>query len=274
MSFISDLFGGGSAGRDAANAANRETQFGIDTLMPFLEAGTGQLGALTEGATAGGLDARIAELLGTDTFGALVGERTRAVQGQLSAGGLTRSGTGLESIANIPTELALALESMLTGRSGALAGQGLGAGGGIADLFVQRGQNTASGILADAQSGAAGLGSLFRGLGSIGSAAFDAGGLGELATGIFFSDERLKINVEKIGEIGDLELSEWDWDIKTKDTVIWECPRVGFIAQDVRKKYPEFVGETCGFLFVNYVGLMAKLQANLNEKIALEAEAA
>ena len=48
-----------NAGRNAAETANQFTQMGIDTLDPFLQAGTGQLGALTQGASVGGLDERL-----------------------------------------------------------------------------------------------------------------------------------------------------------------------------------------------------------------------
>ena len=248
--------GGGkkTAGSRAATEQNKLTQLGIDALAPFLEAGAEQLPGLTAGATAGGLDARLAEILDTDTFGALTGERERAVQGQLAAGGLTRSGAGLEAIAGVPTELALQLENLLTGRSAGLAGQGLGAGGGVADLFARQGEAVSSGIVTDAQAKAA----FTKQIVDVGSK-------------IFFSDERLKENVVEISKIGDLAVVEWDWIPQTEGTVIADCPNVGFLAQDVRDKYPEFVGEYAGWLFVDYENLMKKLQSNLNDKIAREA---
>ena len=64
-------------------------QLGItrESFAPFLEAGAGALPELREGfrpqrgTDARGLDANIAELLDTDIFGSLVGERQRAAQG-------------------------------------------------------------------------------------------------------------------------------------------------------------------------------------------------
>lgn len=243
-----------NAGSQAAAAANKFTQLGIDELKPFLEAGKGQLGALEHGATAGGLDARLAEILNTDTFGALQDERTRAVQGQLSAGGLTRSGAGLEAIANVPTELALQLENMLTGRSSSLTNQGLDAGRSVASLFSSQGENVSSGIITDAETKASAFGNALK-----------------LGSSIFFSDERLKDNVVQISDIMGLPIVEWDWIPQTKGTIIEGNPTVGFLAQDVRDKYPEFVGEYSGWLFVDYENLMRKLQSNLNDKIAAEA---
>ncbi len=117
-----------NAGSRAASAANEANQLGIDELrrqfdlsredlqgvqeqfQPFVEAGTGALGDLQQGATAGGLEERLAQIFSGESFGALRDERTRAIQGQLGAGGLTRSGTAIESAANIPTELGFAIE--------------------------------------------------------------------------------------------------------------------------------------------------------------------
>ena len=243
-----------SAGSRAATAANQQTQLGIDQLQPFQEAGVSQLPGLTEGATVGGLDARLAEIFNSDTFGALVDDRTRGVQSQLAAGGLTRSGAGVESIANVGSELGLQLEQLLTGRSAGLAGQGLGAAGGVANLFNQKGQNTSSGILADAQAKA-----------DFGSQ------VAQIAGGIFFSDQRLKENIVELGRIGDLGLHEWDWIPQTKGTIIEGCPNIGFIAQEVKEKHPEFVGEESGWLFVDYEGLMAKMQSDLDIKVAEDA---
>ena len=244
--------GGGkkTAGSRAATSANAATQQGIDLLQPFVDAGSAQLDGLASGATVSGLDSRLADIFNSDIFGSLVDDRTRGVQGQLSAGGLTRSGAGMESIANVGSELGLQLENLLTGRSQSLAGTGLSAGSGVANMFSQQGENTSSGILADSQAKA-----------KFGS------GLAKAAGSIFFSDVRLKENIVELGQIGDLGLCEWDWKGFTKDTVIADCPNVGFLAQEVQEKYPDFVAEESGWLFVDYGGLLAKLQSNLDTKI-------
>ena len=243
-----------NAGSRAAAEQNRFTQMGIDELAPFLQAGAEQLPGLAAGATVGGLDERIAELLGSDTFGSLIGGRERAVQGQLAAGGLTRSGAGLQAAAAVPQELALQLEQLLTGRSAGLAGQGLGAGSNIASLFANQGEAASSGIITDAES----------------RAAF-GGQVAKLASGIFFSDERLKENVVEVANVDGLAVVEWDWIPRTKGTIIADCPTVGFLAQDVQDRYPEFVGAYGNWLFVDYENLMRKLQSNLDEKIEREA---
>lgn len=238
------------AGSQAASAANKATQQGIDMITPFVEAGSSQLEGLASGATVSGLDERLGEIFNSDTFQSLIGDRERGVQSQLAAGGLTRSGAGLESIANVGSELGLQLENLLTGRSQSLAGQGLNAGNSVASMFTKQGENTSSGILSDAQASAA-FGSELIGVGS----------------SIFFSDERLKENIVELGQIGDLGLCEWDWKEFTEGTIINDCPTVGFIAQEVQEKYPEFVAEESGWLFVDYGSLMRRLQSNLDAKI-------
>jgi len=153
---------------DAALAGIEELrrQFGItqENFAPFLQAGQGALPFVQQGSTVQGLDQILSEILGSGAFESLIGERTRAVEGQLAAGGLTRSGAGIEAAADIPTDLAFMIEQLLTGRATNLAGSGQNAAGqlgafsgntssGIASLFGQQGAAQASGILGAAQAG-------------------------------------------------------------------------------------------------------------------------
>ena len=267
---VSGIFGGGGSGGDAAGAQNGfidkaieelRRQFDItqENITPFLDAGTDALGGVIQGTTAGGLDERLAEIFNTDIFGSLVDERTRAVEGQLSAGGLTRSGGGLESIANVPTSIGLALEELLSGRLTNLAGSGQNAATGlgslgaqnssnIASLISQQGKNVGSGILADQQADAKGAQNLFK------SAA--------TAAAIFFSDPALKENVEKISDVADLSLCQWDWIPETEGTIIEKCGTIGFMADEVKEKYPQHVSEYGGFMVIDYPALLDQLQAH------------
>jgi len=148
MGFFSGLaaaFGFGSnAGEKAADAKIRASKKAerraTGFLDPFFQAGEQQLGALEEGTTAGGLDARLGRIFDTESFGRLLEERTRAVRGQLSATGQSRSGTALQEIANVPTQLGFDIENLLTQRSGGLAGAGLQAGGALAGQAIQGGE--------------------------------------------------------------------------------------------------------------------------------------
>jgi len=145
MGFFGDVFGGGKAAAAADNAAQlarfqanlAEEQLGGEfervqgQFDPFIQAGAQGLQGQQQGATIGGFDERLGDIFGSQNFQNLVGERTRAVQGQLAAGGLTRSGTALEEIANVPTELGFGIENQLFGRQQGLAGQGLTAAGNL-----------------------------------------------------------------------------------------------------------------------------------------------
>jgi len=266
--FISGIFGGSDAGSKGAAAANRGVDLQIEELrrqfditqgniQPFIQAGAAQLPGLQEGATAGGLDARLAEIFNSDIFGSLVGERTRAVEGQLGAGGLTRSGTAINEAAAIPTDIGLMIEQMLTGRSAGLAGQGQGAAinlgqlgaqssGQIGGAFAQQGQNTASGLLADQQAGAQATQNLFN--------------TGVAAASIFFSDPRLKENIEQISTIHDLGIFQWDWIEAAQDTMIAACQTIGFMADEVEALYPQHVSEFAGFKVIDYEALLDELE--------------
>ena len=271
MSFLTKALGFGgrsNAGGRAAEAQVAGGQQGIDEIMrqfgitqqnisPFIQAGIGALPGLTQGTTAGGLDARLREILNTDIFGGLVEERGRAVQSQSAATGQSRSGFGLQEAARVPTELALELEQLLTGRSSQLAGRGqqaafglgqLGgqAAGGIADLFQAQGRARGAGIVTDAQAEAQRAQQQLNTAATIGS--------------IFFSDPTLKENVEPIGKIKTLILYQWDWIAKTKGTLIEKCPDIGFMADEVKEQFPQFVSEFCGFMVIDYPSLLDELE--------------
>ncbi len=239
---------GEDAGKDAARAANEQALLAIEQLEPFRDVGIEQLGALTQGTTAAGLDERLREILDTDIFGSLVEERTRGVQGQLSAGGLTRSGTALQEISSIGPDLALQLEGLLTGRSQNLVGIGQASAAGVGANLVQQGQNTASGILAGGQAEA--------------QNAQNAIALAGIAA-MFFSDRRLKTNAEQVSEIMGLPIWEYDFIPEAKGTIIEHGPTIGFMADEVQERYPHLVGEYGGWLFVDYGGVLDALKREI-----------
>lgn len=178
----------------AANAAATKTQreaFGkTETALGGI---AGQLtpfvGDVSQGARAGGLDQRLGDIFGSQNFQNLRDERTRAVQGQLGAAGLTRSGTAIQEVANVPTELGFNLENQLFNRQSGLATQGINQqinienlrqalAGNVAGLQQSTGQAQSQGILTDAQSNAAGFGNLLNLAGGVAT-----GGLSTLAQG-------------------------------------------------------------------------------------------
>ena len=160
FSGLGEFFGFGGAGKRAATQQIQAQQAGQrqaeKRLAPFAQAGIDQLGALEEGTTAGGLDERLGRIFDTESFGRLLEERTRAVQGQLGAAGLQRSGTAVQEIANVPTDLGFQIEQLLTGRSRGLVDQGFTAGRDLAGIATRggefRGTTRAQGTLLDAST--------------------------------------------------------------------------------------------------------------------------
>lgn len=271
LGFEAGLGKGGDSGEAGANAANAASmreiaelrrQFDVtqENIEPFLQAGQRALPGQEEGSTIGGLDARLGRIFNSDTFGNLEEERLRAVRGQLGASGLTRSGNALQDIAAVPQDIGLQIENLLNNRQTTLTGSGLNAASGLGALgaqnsqaigsaLSQQGQNTASGILADQQASAQASQNLLS--------------TGVAAAAMFFSDPRLKENVEQIAELGDLGIYQWDWIAKTEGTIIADCQTIGFMADEVAEKYPHLVTEFSGYDVINYPALLDELEAKL-----------
>lgn len=270
-SIAKGIFGGGDdSGKRAANAqvqANQASidemkrQFGItqQNIAPFLQAGQGAIPGVESGATVGGMDEMLAQIFNSDIFGSLVDERQRGVQGQLAAGGLTRSGTAMQEAARVPTDIGLMLEEMLNGRQTNLMNTGLNAAvglgnigqtnsSGIAGLLSQSGNAVSSGIITDAQARAQGGQNMLNTAATIGSMFMG------------FSDPRLKINVEPVADIKGLNVYQWDWAPETKGTLVEGCATIGFMADEVQEKYPQHIYEFGGFMVVDYPALLDELE--------------
>ena len=136
-------------------------QFGIgqENMAPFLSAGTDALGQVQQGSTVGGLDEALQGIFNSESFGALKDERMNSVMGSLGSTGLTRSGAGMEEIANVPTDLGMQLEQLLFNRQSGLAtmGQNTAVGAGTSGANFANSVSNIYGNMADtAQSGALG----------------------------------------------------------------------------------------------------------------------
>ncbi|MEW8131552.1 MAG: tail fiber domain-containing protein [Candidatus Thiodiazotropha endolucinida] len=284
---------GNKAAKRAAEAQVKSTQLGVDelrrqfdatqgNLSPFIEAGQGVVGDVVNAGTVGGLNERLAAIMGGSQFGALRDAREQQLERHLATSGLRRSGAAMKAAAAIPTDLALAVEQALYGRQASLMGSGqnaaaglgaLGASnsGNIANLFSQMGQAQGNAILqgqqADAQrrqnvlgAGLAGA-SIAASLPAATAASTAAGaGIGTAAAALFgFSDERMKENMQPLGDIKGLTLYQWEWKDYVKPLAGTEMT-IGFSAQEVEQKYPEYVRDINGFKAINYSGLMEELQ--------------
>jgi len=166
-----------------------------ESLQPFAQLGVDALPGIQQGQTAQGLDQRLAEIFNTETFQNLVDERQRAVAGRDAASGNFRSGTGRLNAANVPTEIGLALEQLLTNRlgqsldTGLTTTQNLGIFGenkanNIASLLSNIGNLNAQRELLEGQSKAAQAGNLLSTVTDIG-AQFIAPGSGGGNAGTF-----------------------------------------------------------------------------------------
>ncbi len=257
----------------------------------FTQAGLGALEGVQQGSTIGGFGDRLNQIIGGDQFQGLVGERQRGLQGQLAAGGLTRSGTAIEAASAIPTDLAFQLENQLFGRQSGLAGMGFqgeqagigrdfGLNAQIAALLGGQGQVRGEGIRGAAEAEAGGIlgeagfqfsadqqddqnqSNLFSLLGA-GAGGFLGGAPGaSIGAGIgsLFSDPRLKTNVKSSGKIGPLDLITWDWIEEAKATIVGNYRTFGFMSTQIKEFFPEFVSEYGGYDVVNYSGLMEVLE--------------
>ncbi|MEH6525913.1 MAG: tail fiber domain-containing protein [Sneathiella sp.] len=246
-----------AANRNAVKEIQRQFNLTQDNIAPNIAAGQEALPGLQQGATVEGLDARLDEIFNSDIFGSLVEERTQAVEGQLAAGGLMRSGAGVEAAAAVPQDIGLALEALLSGRESELVGSGqnaaLGLGaignqssGQIADYLGASGRARSAGIVTDAQSEAA------KRQGAVTT--------GATVAAMFFSDIRLKENIEKISDVRGLGIYQWDWRPETDGTLVELCGNIGFMAHEVQDVYPEFVHEFSGIKVINYPALLKELE--------------
>jgi hypothetical protein len=304
MGFLDFLFGGDN--KDASRAAKAEneqldkaleelrTQFNLseadlagirEKFQPFLEAGVGQLGALEEGASIEGLDARLGRIGDSDLFGNLTDIRSRGVQGALGSVGLQRSGTAIKSLSAVPQDVALGIEGLLTDRSRGLVDTGFQAAGAqsglaqflaqlggqkgsnIANIFGRKGSNISSGILGDAEARAGGIENLFKLGGTIAKSPAGQKAISAISAS-FLSDPRLKRNITPVGIIGDLIVCRWDWLDWLMNTFVWKQPTTGFLATHVRDKYPGHTFEFGGYLGINYTTLLPAIEARAQLRIA------
>ena len=247
-----------ASSRNAIEELRRQFDITQGNIQPFLDVGTQALPGLAQASTTGGLEQRLAELANTDIFRTLSEERTRAVQNQLSAGGQTRSGTGLLEAGRVPTDILLFLEQLTGNRLANLAGSGQNAAIGLGSLGAQNAGNIAgltqdigrargAGLIVDQQADAARTGQFLNAGATIGAAAL-------------FSDSRLKENVEEIGTIKDLILYQWDWIKDVKNTLVDACHNIGFMSDEVKEKYPHHVYEFGGFDIIDYPMLLNEME--------------
>lgn len=259
-----DLLGGlsGSTGRKAAeeaaalNNAELQRQFDLsqENLRPALEAAQRQLPAIGEGLSTQGFGGNLQALEGQLMDFLAPTERARGAAGasQLSQAGLNPSGAAINQFSQIDPStlgnLLLGAEADLFGNQLALSGLGEGAGTVLSEL----GQRTGAGIAqANINAQLAGQQATAQGQQN----ALSLAGLGAS----FFSDERLKDNIKDVGEYKGVRIISWTW----KDFVpeSWRDVTIGFSAQDILSKHPQYVTERNGYYSINKDSLIDFLEA-------------
>ena len=155
LSELDRAFGGGGGGVNMSgyNRAVNKSMKGINEGYDLAQAGYDPFMATT---TAAGMGSGISELINSGTYRNLVGERANTMQDYLGGVGLSRSGYGVNEMADLSQDTLLGLEGLLsdrklqgaqsigglhTGRAGDIAG--MLTGGAAANLGAQQ-QQTAN----------------------------------------------------------------------------------------------------------------------------------
>lgn len=160
--------GGGSAATAAGQVQHRglvdaagglQEQFNISQsmLQPFINAGAGALQNQVAGSTAEGFASNIQGLLEGGSLDPLVESRSNTIRDILSSQGITRSGSGLQELAAVPTETAFGIEQLLNQRQGNLASGGRSTALGSAQLRGQSAGNIANLMTGAAEATAGGI---------------------------------------------------------------------------------------------------------------------
>lgn len=249
------------AAKASAGTVNEELrrQFALTqaNLGPAVEAGQRTLPGLESQLTPGGFTENIQALL--PELQSFLGPTQ---QGRITAGSDMLRAAGLDPSAGVQSELGkidpatvadllLGAEADLFGNRFGLTQLGESAGTTISELGQRTGADIVQGnISADAASNAAK---------SSGTQNLIA--LAGLAASFFAaSDERLKDDIEELGQFKGLRIIRWKWRDFVPES--WRDITVGFSAQDVLNQYPQFVRLKHNFLAIDRRGLMDHLGMN------------
>lgn len=166
----------------------------------------------------------------------------QAIERSQAARGLSGSGATLKSLSRYNQGLASQTSGQKFSQLAQLAGLGIDASGATANAGQNYANQVSQGIIGGANARASGYLSAAN---AQQQGATNVAGLG-LAALSYFSDPRLKTNIERIGthESG-LPLYEWDY--------LWGEHAQGVMADEAKQKFPDAVYEgPFGYLFVRY----------------------
>jgi hypothetical protein len=260
MSKVTDgLFGGGDAADDAGKAqaassaeaiAEQRRQFDITqkNLQPFISAGTS---ALDEQQALLGLNGASAQKQAFSRFNDSPGQAFLRERGEraLLQNASAIGGLGGGNVRSALQEQGIGFaQQQYNQQMAQLAGLS-GTGNNTANQLGVIGANTANAIGQNLQAGGAA-----RASGILGEQQANAAMTNNMIQmGMaYFSDDRLKTNIAKIGKhYSGLGWYRWEWNEEGQRLAGSEPPE-GFIAQEVQKLYPAAVGERDGYLTVDY----------------------
>lgn len=254
---LSLLAGGGLdgiTGKRAANKAGKQATQGFLRGIEAIQTGRGNampfIDSLRQGATLGGISSRFDEILNSDTFAPLRKARTDAIQNSLAQAGLRRSGAHAEAIGNDLTDFVFGIEQMLGNREAHLAGLGTGMeldiASNVAGMHTGIGQAKSSATLAAQQGKMQLINGILGTAGALGSAAL-------------LSDERLKINIERIGDAGPVGHYKWDWIPELEALDLAPDMKSGVLAQEVIEVWPDLIYQVGPFLAVDYETFLERI---------------
>ena len=214
---MSSIFGGSKQRQNSSNQAYGAVSGAMAPIMGNAATGSNALAALLSGDTTG-FDA----FKRATGFDAMAEQGSRGITGNAAAGGLLRSGSTGKALSafgnNIQNTFANSYMDKLLQQAGL-------------------GFNAANAMTA-AGSQSSGSSKSKPGIG---------GFLGQLASGVAASDERLKMNITKLGEFDNgLGIYQYDY-------IDGRGPFVGVMAHEVEAKLPEALGpEIAGYKTVDY----------------------
>ncbi len=238
-------FGGSRQGVAEAETQRAFAETAAETAARLREAGFSQAAGLAQADLAQRMAAAQG---GMGAAGAGLQQQLAGLGAQMTAGEAPRAleQQALDALYEqymLQQQYPLTQFGVLTGAAGAIpAGYGVTSG----TTTERNPMGTIGGILS-------GIGSAGQGLTALGK----AGGIGAI-----FSDARLKENIRSLGQVGDFNLYEWDWNEEGVAAGAAVEPTYGVIAQEVEQIRPEYVvmGDD-GYRRVNYGAIAKELGA-------------
>jgi hypothetical protein len=216
-----------AAAQDAMNQQGEMANDFYELMTPSVEMGQGFLEQYGGYASPEGLEGLYTGLQDSGLVQSMMDDRMRATESYISASGQRGSGNALKAAAEVPTGVLSGLMDKILGLTQNSASIGLGQGGTVLGA-LNSGMNAANTAGQYGMTPGNNKASMFGGLLSLG---------GQLGSAAIMSDARLKKDIRKIGEIGRLNVYEWEWI----DDSIGGVMKTGFIAQEVQKEFPQHV---------------------------------